>query len=244
MPDEVSGVSESGGLLKDWTAERNASINGGNAVIDMEDFYKLLAAQLRYQDMDNPMDTSEMMAQMVQSQMIQAITEMSQMSYITYAASFAGKEVTLAEVNSNGQYTNELTTGVVTGVGLTDSPPSLYVNGKRYALSQLVTVGNTTLTEGSEGTEKPGDKDDPAIKDPDKEEDKEDEKDPDKVDPENPDKVDPDNPEDKVDGSDKAPDGSNPNESVDSSDENADIGDPDAGNKDGDENPVPPAENA
>lgn len=196
MPDEVSSTGASNGLLANWTAERSASTSGGNAVIDMEDFYKLLAAQLRYQDMDNPMDTSEMMAQMVQSQMIQAITEMSQMSYITYASSFAGKEVTLAEVNSNGQYTNELTTGVVTGVGLTDSPPSLYVNGKRYALSQLVTIGNVTGTGSGEGVEKPDDKDDPTIKDPEEEEDKKDELDPDQVEP-----------EDKVEDSDKTPDG-------------------------------------
>lgn len=236
MPDEVSSTEASNGLLANWTAERSASRSGGNAVIDMEDFYKLLAAQLRYQDMDNPMDTSEMMAQMVQSQMIQAITEMSQMSYITYAASFAGKEVTVAEMNSNGQYTDELTTGVVTGVGLTDSPPSLYVNGKRYALSQLVTVGKVTGTEEDTEVEKPDDKKDPSIKDPENEEDKEGETDPDKVDP--------DNPENKVDDPDKTLDGSNPGDGVDGSNPDGDIDDNETGSGEGKEETPAPAEGA
>lgn len=33
-----------------------------NSTMSLQDFYYLLAAQLKYQDADNPMDTAEMMA--------------------------------------------------------------------------------------------------------------------------------------------------------------------------------------
>ncbi|KMZ54309.1 flagellar hook capping FlgD N-terminal domain-containing protein [Dorea sp. D27] len=121
--------------------------SGGTSGLSINDFYKLLSAQLRYQDADNPMDTSEMMAQMVQTQMIQAITDMSAINLemyaintISYASSMVGKTVTMAEVDKDGRFTGEKTTGVVTGV-LMGNNPSLFIDGKEYTLSQVMTVG-------------------------------------------------------------------------------------------------------
>ena len=113
--------------------------------LTVSDFYKLLAAQMKYQDADNPMDTSEMMAQMVQTQMVQAITDMTTMSTTTYAASMVGKEVTVAEVDSNGQYigkSNGLVTGVVLG-----STPVICIGNKSYFLSQIMLVGKEPVVE-------------------------------------------------------------------------------------------------
>ena len=72
MPDIQFRTNESQDLSSNWSTSRTVS-GAGNAGLSIEDFYKLLAAQLRYQDADNPMDTSEMMAQMVQTQMIDTI---------------------------------------------------------------------------------------------------------------------------------------------------------------------------
>jgi flagellar basal-body rod modification protein FlgD len=89
------------------------------------------------------MDTSEMMAQLVQTQMIQAIEQMSQINVISYAASMVGKEVTMAEISAtSGNFTGETTSGVVEGVLMGDDP-ILYVNGNGYYLSQIMTVGTT-----------------------------------------------------------------------------------------------------
>ncbi len=116
--------------------------------MDLNDFYELLAAQLKYQDADNPMDTSEMMAQMVQTQMISAITEMSQANVITYASSMVDKTVTVAEMDQNGMYTGENTTGLVTGVILGDSP-IIFVDGNGYYLSQIMSIGETPESEAT-----------------------------------------------------------------------------------------------
>lgn len=127
--------------------------------MSIEDFYKILAAQLKYQDADNPMDTSEMMAQMVQTQMIETINQMNQISTITYASSMVGKEVTVALIDETGRSTGETKTGIVTGATLYDFPPRLVVDGERYMISQVTILGST-------GETKPPDKED-AVKPPD-----------------------------------------------------------------------------
>lgn len=114
-------------------------VSTANSTMDLEDFYYLLAAQLKYQDADNPMDTAEMMGTMVQTQMIQAISQMTQTNTTTYAASMIGKEVTVAEVDKDGMYTGDKK-GTVTGVVLGDNP-LIFVDGKAYYLNQIVAVG-------------------------------------------------------------------------------------------------------
>lgn len=161
-----------------WDGVNTAgSVSSGGGLLTMTDFYTLLAAQLRYQDADNPMDTSEMMGQMVQTQMMQTISQLSEVTITTYAASMAGREVTVAEVDGTGTYTGESTVGVVEGVYLAGSSPVLMINGKAYDLSQLMVVGRMPETEGSGETSESTDE----VKDPDAVQDGEEVKDPDTV---------------------------------------------------------------
>lgn len=119
--------------------------------LTMTDFYKLMAAQMQYQDPDNPMDTSELMAQMVQSKMITALAQMTSISTTTYATSMLGSEVTVAEVDEKGAGTGQYTKGKVTGVVLGDNP-LIYVDGKQYSLSQIMSVGDVdTPDDKNEG---------------------------------------------------------------------------------------------
>lgn len=131
------GVNEVGST----STYRNSNVptSSANSVLSLSDFYTLLAAQLKYQDADNPMDTSEMMASMVQTQMIEAITQMTSMNTTSYATSMVGKEVTIAMVDKDGMYAGEKK-GVVTGVVLGDNP-IIFVDGAAYSLSQIVAVG-------------------------------------------------------------------------------------------------------
>ncbi len=138
------------------TASTSSSVTNG---IDINGFYELLATQLKYQDADNPMDTAEMMNMMVQTQMIDAITQLvevnaqaSQINTITYASSMVGKTVTVAEVDANGMYTGEDTTGVVTGMMMGDNP-TIYVDGKEYYLAQIMNIGEVPAKEDVESEE-------------------------------------------------------------------------------------------
>lgn len=127
-----------------------------NTSLDMADFYTLMAAQMKYQDVLNPeSNTAEMMTQMVQMSMVNAIQDMMTMSTTTYAASMIGKNVVIAEVV--GGKINRIE-GVVEGVNLYDGDPKLIVNGKEYSMSQIMQLG--TVSKPEEPTE-PDDTEDP-----------------------------------------------------------------------------------
>lgn len=147
MPD-VSSVSET--QVPGYTGRQVSGT--GNASLSIEDFYKLLAAQLKYQDADNPMDTSEMMAQMVQTQMISTINQMNQISIITYASSMIGKEVTVADIDPKTGMTTGETTGVVTGASIYGDTPMIFVDGKRYSVSQVLILGETGIKDPEDGS--------------------------------------------------------------------------------------------
>ncbi len=147
--DPITGGSTyyGGTAIENPYSSAATSQNSNSGELTIEDFYSLLAAQLKYQDADNPMDTSEMMAQMVQTQMITALTsmedaimQMSQINTISYSTSMVGKTVTVAEVDVFGYATGEETTGTVTGVLMGDQP-YIFIDGKAYAVSQIMTVG-------------------------------------------------------------------------------------------------------
>ena len=62
---ETTGVDSTTRVnLADTYVRKDVSPN--NSALSMDDFWKLLAAQLRYQDSSNPMSNSEMMGQLVQ----------------------------------------------------------------------------------------------------------------------------------------------------------------------------------
>lgn len=155
MPDVNNTTDAAQASGSQWSMNRSVS-GAGNASLTIEDFYKLLAAQLKYQDADNPMDTSEMMAQMVQTQMIETINQMNQMSVISYAAGMIGKEVTVGLIDEETKRaTGEFKTGVVTGISLFDGTPMLYMDGGRYSLSQVAIVGNTGTVPPEDGEKDP-----------------------------------------------------------------------------------------
>ncbi len=183
MPDisALNNVSALNTVSAQTAAQTTASTQGTSSIRDtalvantenvvntsaydltMSDFYKLLATQIQYQDADNPMDTAEMMSQLVQNQMSTAITAMSTavsdlttVNLMNYASSMMGKEVTLAEIDDKGIYTGEETKGVVTGVTL-GTTPTVVVNGKEYSIVQIMGVGEVPEKEDTQDPEEGG----------------------------------------------------------------------------------------
>lgn len=160
--NDLSGIgayANSRGVEGSKSAAAGSGGSSAQGTLGITDFYKLLATQLQYQDADNPMDTSEMMNQLVQTQMIEAITQMSTTNTITYATSMVGKNVTMAEVDSQGRFTGEETKGTITGILMGDNP-ILFMNGKAYHMAQIMTVGD--VPEDALHPPKPDDSDDPV----------------------------------------------------------------------------------
>lgn len=138
--------------------------------LSMNDFWKLMAAQLQYQDPMNPMSNSDMMNQMTQMATLNAMTSvsdavakfatvsnnLSQVTLTTYSTGLLGKEVTVAITNDDGEITGTKK-GVVAGVDLTGST-AVYIDGKKYELSQVMGIGDVpvkadTKADGTDETQ-------------------------------------------------------------------------------------------
>lgn len=157
--DSISLMSDAAQYIYD-SEKATQSSAASNNTLTTDDYWKLMAAQLQYQDMTNPMDNSEMMNQMTQMSSMSAMTKLSEaianfstvtnnlstVTLTTYSTGLLGKEVTVAvpdpngEKDENGQTKVTYTKGTVTGVDLTGAT-SVYVNGKKYELSQVMSVG-------------------------------------------------------------------------------------------------------
>lgn len=116
----------------------NTNSSSGSSTLNMDDFLQLLVAQLKNQDMYNTMDDSEYMAQMAQFSMLQAITDMSELSMTSYGVSLIGKEVTIAKVGDDG--TVNSFKGIVDSVNFYNGSPQVVVDDKSYALSSVMSV--------------------------------------------------------------------------------------------------------
>ena len=121
------------------TTPTHSTSRKGNTELNMEDFLKLMIVQLTSQTIDDTMDTSEMMNQMVQMQMISAITNLTDVSVQTYANSLVGQFVTVGIVQGN---TLEERVIQVMGSGTYNGERVIFgSDGNMYHLSQIMAVG-------------------------------------------------------------------------------------------------------
>ncbi len=125
-----------------------------NMGLEMTDFLNLMVTQLTSQSMDQTADTSEMLNQMVQMQMITAITNLTDASIMSYAASLVGKEVTVGQYDAEGNL--KQTVGQVTGTGTYGGEQVVFVGDKYYYMSEIMAVGRLPEVEKPSETQ-PGD---------------------------------------------------------------------------------------
>ena len=136
---------------------QNSTSRKNNTDLDMTDFLKLMIVQLQSQTLDDTMDTSEMMNQLVQMQMISAITSMTETNVMTYASSLVGKVVTIGIPTEEGLEEREV---LVTGTGVMNGQQVIFGKdntGKieTYGLNQIMAVGQLPPIEETEDPEDP-----------------------------------------------------------------------------------------
>lgn len=121
-----------------------------NTSLDMTDFLTLMVAELTNQSIDETADTSDMLNQLVQMQMVQALVNMTDASVMSYAASLVGKEVTVGQYDSEGNLQEIV--GTVTGTGTYDGSQVVFVGDKYYYLNEILAVGTLpkSMTEPGE----------------------------------------------------------------------------------------------
>lgn len=146
--NSVSGYPE----LKNSTSRKQDP-----SELDLTDFLTLMVVQLQNQSIDSTMDTSDMLNQMVQMQMVTALTNMTDSSILSYASSLVGKEVTIGDYSS-GTLVEKVVT--ITGSGISNGEYVIFAGNDVYKLSSVMAVGRlpekVEEPEEGEGTDKPG----------------------------------------------------------------------------------------
>ena len=156
----TNSMADSAGLMGAGSGFRpeNSTSRKNNTELDMQDFLQLMIVQLQNQTIDDTMDTSEMMNQMIQMQMISAISNMTETSVQSYASSLVGKVVTIGIVTDKGLEEREV---IVTGTGVMNGQQVIFGkdskgNIETYGLNQIMAVGQLPPIEKPDEDEKPG----------------------------------------------------------------------------------------
>lgn len=151
--------------LYNTALETQAGAKSDNSTLSTEDFWTLIAAELKYQDMSNPMDNAAMMEQITQmssmstmnamgkaiSNFSTVINNLSSVTLTTYSTGLLGREVTVVTKTNEDGKAMETKKGIVTGVDLTGAT-SVYVDGKKYELSSIMAIGDVPdITDDNTG---------------------------------------------------------------------------------------------
>ena len=138
---------------ENYTGEPREKVRD-NSTLTFEDMLLLMVTQLQNQTIDNQTDTSEMMNQLMQMTVMQALTDVStQVEELTlanvmaYSASLVGKEVTVGVLDENGDIQEIV--GTVTATGTYDGQQVIFMGDKSYTLNSIMAVGR--LPEKVEG---------------------------------------------------------------------------------------------
>lgn len=131
-----STVSGSSGTI-------NTSGSSSNGTLDMDDFFQLMVAQLKNQDMYNTSDNTEFISQMAQFSMVQALADLSELSMTSYGVSLIGKEATIAKIDDDGKVSS--IKGIVESVNFYNGSTQVVVEGKSYALSSVMSVNEPKI---------------------------------------------------------------------------------------------------
>lgn len=140
----ISDLSSLAGLTTTSTTKATNSTNtSSGSSLDMDDFLQLMVAMFQYQDIENAASTTDMLNQMVQMSVVQAISDISTVindsSTLTYAASLVGKEVTIGQYSSSGELTELV--GTVTGTGTLNGNQVIFIGDDSYYLSDIMAIG-------------------------------------------------------------------------------------------------------
>lgn len=151
MSDYMQGLGAGYAPKSALNSGKARTASGDNSSLDMTDFLQLMVAQFQNQSIDNTASTTDMLNQLVQISVIQAITNITDATVMSYAGSLVGKEVTVGQINDKGVL--EEIVGTVTGTGTYGGQQVVYVNGKGYYLSEIMAVGRLPEPEVEEPAE-------------------------------------------------------------------------------------------
>jgi flagellar basal-body rod modification protein FlgD len=106
--------------------------------LSMDDFFQLMVAQLQNQDMFSPTDNSQMINQMAQFSMVNALTDMQELTSTAYGMSLIGKHAVVAFTDANNQM--QSAEGLIEGVNLFNGSAEVVIDGEAYGIANVMRV--------------------------------------------------------------------------------------------------------
>ncbi|MDU7336994.1 MAG: flagellar hook capping FlgD N-terminal domain-containing protein [Clostridium sp.] len=122
------------------TAKKSSSSGKSAASLSIDQFLSLLAAQLSNQDVLNPTQDTEFVAQMAQFTSLQALENLNQYASYQYGSSLIGKKVSVAKYDTSGKYISDI--GIVSQADYSSGDTTVIVNGRSYDLTNIMEVMN------------------------------------------------------------------------------------------------------
>lgn len=155
MSDYMSDIGGLYGTHQVGNTTIKVAKKGSNMDLDMTDFITLMITQMTNQGIDETMDTSEMLNQMVQMQMIQSMVNMTDATTMNYASSLLKQPVTVGKwVDGKLQEIY----GEVQAIGTMNGQPVIFVNDEYYYLNEIMAIGKLPEKKEEDG-DKDSDKD-------------------------------------------------------------------------------------
>ncbi|NHC16231.1 flagellar hook capping FlgD N-terminal domain-containing protein [Motilibacter deserti] len=145
MPDPISGYTPISDVI--GTQQPAAPTKKANDELDKDAFLKLLVAQLKYQDPNSPVDSSQFMSQTAQFTSVEKLTALADTQtamlssqQLLGASSLVGKTVSYPGPDGTD------VSGVVTSAQLSTDGPVLRVGDVSVPLTSVKEVKNTPST--------------------------------------------------------------------------------------------------
>lgn len=122
-------------------AQQNAGQSVGKAAsdLDINDFFKLITAQLQNQSMFDTVDNAQFMSQMVQFSTLSQINALTNAFQTNMAVSMIGKQVNVSTTAEDG--TKQMQVGQVEQISFNAGVPYVCVNGQFYQMSDILDIG-------------------------------------------------------------------------------------------------------
>ena len=146
--NSISGTNDIWGVNS--AKNVNAVYEDSKTDIGVEDFLQLMIAEIQNMDFMSS-ETSDSSAYVTQLAQITTMQQMEQLAYYSktnYVMGLVGKEVTVADYSLGGNVTTDV--GIVEKISLSGEDLQVYVNGKAYSTSKIMSVNNPEATQAEE----------------------------------------------------------------------------------------------
>lgn len=149
MSDYMYDLAGLSSMTAAATARNSTNSSAGSTSLEMSDFLQLIVAQFQNQDPENAASSTDMLNQLVQMSVVQAITNITDATTMMYAASLVGKEVTVGEYDKSGNLQEIV--GTVTATGTYNGQQVVFVDGVSYSMNSIMAVGRLPDDTASSG---------------------------------------------------------------------------------------------